>query len=56
MSVIIELGFTVKAVSFDTRFSPDSSQNSGSVNSMVRNLNIFMVNSTDNSMDCKYLE
>ena len=56
MSVIIELGFTIKAVSFDMSFSPDSSPNIGSVNSMVRNLNICMVNSTDNSTDCKYLE
>ena len=55
-SVIIELGFTIKAVSFDMSFTPDSSPNSGSVNSTVRNLNICMVNSTDNSTDCKYLE
>ena len=38
MSVIIELGFTLKAVSFDMSFSPDSSQNSGSVNSTVGSL------------------
>ena len=43
MSVIIELGFTIKTVSFDMSFSPDSSLNSGSVNSTIRNLNICMV-------------